>query len=111
MILKESALPISTGALSIAHRLSVEPLRLAFGTGDWQIAYAIDPFQWEQLSNNSRVYHQLFPIGKFTKEFGVCLACKDGTLRKLRRIEQEHFLDSCADRSFLDYLMEIPLFT
>lgn len=109
--LREADLPIAARAIEIAHRFAVDPLRLAFGTGDWQIAYAVAPGDWERISATLASRGQMCAIGTFTAEHaGVTLACKDGRRRRLRRIEQQHFLESWADRGFLEFLLETPLF-
>ena len=110
IILKESAIPISTAAAEAANHYSVEPIRLAFGTGDWQIAYSIGKEEWTQLSLASQINPFIYPIGEFTAEPGVRMECNDGQIRKLNRIEQEHFVDAWADRNYLRYLLEVPLF-
>jgi thiamine monophosphate kinase len=109
--LREEKLPVSGPALGMARRFSIDPLRFAFGTGDWQVAYAIRPDDWRQLSRTSGPLSQLVSIGVFTEEHaGVCLVCKDGHTRPLHRIEQQHFLDTSADSGFLEYLLATPLF-
>ena len=108
--IKESSLPISQAAVEVAHRFSVPPLRLAFGTGDWQIAYAVDPDQWRELPPTSRAHRQLYPIGEFTSDAGVRLYGNDGRFRELCRIEQQHFAATSADRSFLDHLLQTSIF-
>lgn len=108
--LKESAIPISQMTIAMAKRCSVEPLRLAFGTGDWQIAYSVSKDDWLRFSQTNQAEPVLYPIGEFTEKPGIRMVCNDGQTRNLRRIEQEHFLDSWADRNFLQYLLETPLF-
>jgi len=110
--LREKDIPISRPAVEIARRFSVGPIRLAFGTGDWQIAYAVDPGAWQGLDPAAPIRKQVIPIGEFTDQHSdVWFECIDGQRRQLRRIEQQHFLETWADRGFLEYLLDTPLFT
>lgn len=107
--LYEKDLLIPHGVSLVAERFSVSALRLAFGTGDWQIAYAISEEDWSRTAKNAN--SPCRSVGKFTSShLGVRLISGDGNSRKLRRIEQQHFLDSSADSSYLEYLLATPLF-
>jgi thiamine-monophosphate kinase len=109
IILDEAAIPISEIATEVADRFAVSPLRLAFGTGDWQIVYAVDRTAWGELAKENTV-GELRAIAEFTSESGVRLRNKDGDLLELVCIEQEHFSPASADVGFLDYLLAAPLF-
>ena len=107
----EESLPISAPAIEMGHRFSVDPLRLAFGTGDWQIAYSVDPVEWQRQDRTSGTASRVSHIGTFTDDkAGIWLLCRDGHRRQLRRIEQQSFLETWADRGFLEYLLDTPLF-
>jgi thiamine-monophosphate kinase len=110
IILDEEAIPISKLAVHLAHRFDILPLRLAFGTGDWQIVYAVDQNEWGKLLHKEEIVRSLHPIAEFTSEPGVRLRSKEGEVVELMRIEQEHFSSASADRGFLDYLLKAPLF-
>jgi thiamine-monophosphate kinase len=109
--LRQRDIPLAPAAAEMARRFSVDPLRMAFGTGDWQIMYAIDPMEWQRLAPTEAIRTHVVPIGEFTSASGeIWLTCNDGRRRQLRRIEQQHFLETWADGGFLDYLVETPLF-
>jgi len=107
--LNEAAIPISARAADIARLFSIDPLRFAFGTGDWEIAFVLDQADWTRIRGSCKSIHA---IGVFTEDHsGVWLSRQNGEVRHLKRIEQEHFLTTSADRSFLEHLLETPLFS
>jgi thiamine monophosphate kinase len=106
--LNEAAIPISARAADVARQFSIDPLRFAFGTGDWEIAFVLDQADWKRIQGSCQSIHA---IGAFTGDHTeVRLTRQDGQVRPLKRIEQEHFLNTSADRSFLEYLLEAPLY-
>lgn len=109
-VLNESALPISSCALNLAEHYSINPLKLAFGTGDWQIVYVLDRKEWERLLDTGSDITHVHAIGEFTNKQGVNLSTRQGPLRELVLFEQEHFRQSSADVEFLKCLLEAPLF-
>lgn len=106
----EGAIPIAQEALSIASRFSVDPMRLALGTGDWQIAFAVDGDEWKRLPDDGEVKRRVRAIGRMTDKSGVRLNRTDSSTRSFRRIEQESFVKASADQQFLDVLLKDPLF-
>lgn len=108
--LEEDSIPFTPEAVSMASRFSVDPMRLALGTGDWQIAFVVDRNDWDALSPDSELRRRVRAIGRMTEGSGVRLLRADASTTRFRRVEQESFVRTSADQQFLDVLLNEPLF-
>jgi thiamine-monophosphate kinase len=92
VIINESDIPIHPFAQEYARKYRISPISLAFGVGDWGILYGVESNNWNSLEHMAKNKGlMLTRIGEITEGPNISLKRKNGEIRQLRPIKNEHF--------------------
>jgi thiamine-monophosphate kinase len=107
-VIDEALIPADPTVLPLANSLSLRPMQLACGGGDWQFLYAIAPERFARVEElAASVGGRVTCIGRVTKAPAVVARTVEGSFRHLNRIEHDSFADGAGGRGYFSTL-EVP---
>jgi len=94
------ALPYHTAALACADKLSIPPINLGLGVGDWNIVYTVDSSSWMDRGDGGGDL-ELHVIGTISEQPGIRWHGNDGTVYTCDPIVNQHFRSRQEDEGTL----------
>jgi thiamine-monophosphate kinase len=104
-----SLLPIHKFAFEAEKYLGLNPCGLAFGVGDWAIAFILPSDKISSFESNFKDNNLLKIVGEFTSENSRKVLYSDGSVTYVPNIINEHFRDRLEDESS-DYSNKLSLY-
>lgn len=84
------ALPYDAAAVVCAERLSIPPINLGLGVGDWNIVYTVDPARWAGLQDQPEDL-QLQVVGAISERPGIRWHDRAGGVFACDPVVNQHF--------------------
>lgn len=68
-------------------------LALSLGVGDWNIIYILERAAWREIEDKAHKLNlRLTAVGEIVEQSGVLVRDREGTVRRLRPVVNEHFV-------------------